>query len=606
MSFKFNRWKSVPVSLFAVFIVTGCSIAPKPWEKAEIKEASKQDLIALDRTEEITKEISLDEAIYRGVKYNRQKRVKMMEAALADKQLDLLKFDMLPTLATNAGYAKRDNYAASASTVFSDGQPAELADSPTYSVSQGKQQTTADITFSWNVLDFGLSYVKAEQQSDRFLIAKENERKVLFNITQEIRKAYYQAVTSEELLKRIRPLMKEVKSALQDSDKVKELRLKSPITALTYQRELLDVLRDLTSLEKTLVFSKLELSELMGLKPGTQFELKDKVQSSYDLPTIPFNLSTMEKIALENRPEILEGRYKERISQKELSVVMLSMLPGVSINTGFNYNDSEYLLNNNWHSLGANVTWNLLNVFKYGDMNDAADAKIALAKERKLAIALAVITQVHLSAVRYKQSVGEYKLSKTYLDVSEGIYEQAINANKLDMNSDLLIIKEKLSYLLATLRHSAAYANMQNSYGRIYASIGINEDADVEYAKDNLLVKNNEPLISEPIVKELVVNEESSTQEEQKSQKEIAHPLAQNVTAQLPVASIMPDDFNNKDFNTAHILLEVGEVLSIKGKEHTVERGETISDLSVTYNEPIKAMVKNNLWLVEQNRISFN
>jgi len=606
MSFKFNRWKSVPVSLLAVFIVTGCSIAPKPWEKDEIKEASKQDLIALDRTEKITKEISLDEAIHRGVKYNRQKRVKMMEAALADKQLDLLKFDMLPTLAANAGYAKRDNYAASASTVFTDGKPAELADSPTYSVSQGKQQTTADITFSWNVLDFGLSYVKAEQQSDRFLISKENERKVLFNITQEIRKAYYQAVTSEELLKRIRPLMKEVRSALQDSDKVKKLRLKSPITALTYQRELLDVLRDLTSLEKTLVFSKLELSELMGLKPGTQFELKDKVQSSYDLPTIPFNLSTMEKIALENRPEILEGRYKERISQKELSVVMLSMLPGVSINTGFNYNDSEYLLNNNWHSLGANVTWNLLNVFKYGAMNDAADAKIVLAKERKLAIALAVITQVHLSAVRYKQSVGEYKLSKTYLDVSEGIYEQAINANKLDMNSDLLIIKEKLSYLLATLRHSAAYANMQNSYGRIYASIGINEDADVEYAKDNLLVKNNEPLISEPIVEELVVNDEIGAQEQQESGKKIAHPLAQNITTQLPVASIMSDDFNNKDFNTAHILLEVGEVLNIEGKEHTVERGDTISDLSVTYNEPIEAMVKNNLWLVEQNRISFN
>jgi outer membrane protein TolC len=612
MSFKFNRWKSIPVSLIAVFIVTGCSIAPKAWEKSEIKEASKQELVALERTEEITKEISLDEAIHRGVNYNRQKRVRMMESALAEKQFDLMKFDMLPTLAANAGYATRNNYAASASTVFEDGKPSPLVDNPTYSVSQDKKQASADITFSWNILDFGLSYVKAKQQSDRFLISKEGERKVLFNITQEIRRAYYQAVTADELLKRIHPLMKEVRVALQDSDKVKSLRLKSPIYALTYQRELLDVLRDLASLEKTLIFSKLELAELMGLKPGTAFELADKVQSSYELLTVPFNVSTMEKIALENRPEILEGRYKERISQEELSVVMLSMLPGLSLNAGYNSNDSDYLLNNDWYSLGANVTWNLFNVFKYSPLSDAADAKIILAKERKLAIALAVITQVHLSTVRYQQAVGEYKLSKDYLNISEEIYVQAMNANELDMNSDLLIIKEKLSYLLATLRHSAAYANMQNSYGRIYASMGINKDTDVDYPKDNISEQKNETLIAQPIRKEVVVDDgEMRVQEEQENQEKDAEPLPQEIPTEPFTALVILDDINTKyinsnDFYNAHILIEVGEVLNIAGEEYTVEQDDTLSDLAVSFNEKMKEIIKNNLWLIEQSRIIFN
>jgi outer membrane protein TolC len=612
MSFKFNRWKSIPVSLIAVFIVTGCSIAPKAWEKSEIKEASKQELVALERTEEITKEISLDEAIHRGVNYNRQKRVRMMESALAEKQFDLMKFDMLPTLAANAGYATRNNYAASASTVFEDGKPSPLVDNPTYSVSQDKKQASADITFSWNILDFGLSYVKAKQQSDRFLISKEGERKVLFNITQEIRRAYYQAVTADELLKRIHPLMKEVRVALQDSDKVKSLRLKSPIYALTYQRELLDVLRDLASLEKTLIFSKLELAELMGLKPGTAFELADKVQSSYELLTVPFNVSTMEKIALENRPEILEGRYKERISQEELSVVMLSMLPGLSLNAGYNSNDSDYLLNNDWYSLGANVTWNLFNVFKYSPLSDAADAKIILAKERKLAIALAVITQVHLSTVRYQQAVGEYKLSKDYLNISEEIYVQAMNANELDMNSDLLIIKEKLSYLLATLRHSAAYANMQNSYGRIYASMGINKDTDVDYPKDNISEQKNETLIAQPIRKEVVVDDgEMTVQEEQENQEKDAEPLPQEIPTEPFTALVILDDINTKyinsnDFYNAHILIEVGEVLNIAGEEYTVEQDDTLSDLAVSFNEKMKEIIKNNLWLIEQSRIIFN
>jgi outer membrane protein TolC len=610
MSFRINRWKNISIPLLSVFIVTGCSISPKAWEKNEIKDASKQELVALDKTEAITKAISLDEAIHRGVKYNRQKRVSMMQSALAEKQFDLTKFDMLPTLAANAGYATRNNYAASASTVFEDGKPAELADSPTYSVSQAKKQTTADITFSWNVLDFGLSYVKAQQQSDKFLISKEGERKVLFNITQDIRKAYYQAVTAEELLNRIHPLMKEVRIALQDSDKVKSLRLKSPIKALTYQRELLDVLRDLASLERTLIFSKLELAELMGLKPGTAFELADKVQSSYELLTVPFNLSTMEKIALENRPEILEGRYRERISQKELSVVMLSMLPGVSLNAGYNANDSQYALDNNWYSLGANVTWNLFNVFKYSPLSDAADAKIILAKEQKLAIALAVITQVHLSTVRYQQAVGEYKLSKDYLNISEGIYEQAMNANELDMSSDLLIIKEKLSYLLATLRHSAAYANMQNSYGRIYASMGINKDSDVEYPKDNISEQKNDTFLAKPIREEAVVDDSETTvqeaQESQVSQEQNAELLPDQKLTEPGAFVATVDDVNTKDLTNTHILIDVGEVLNITGEEYIVQQDDTLSDLAVSFNEKMKEIVKNNLWLIEQRRITYN
>ena len=477
--------------LLSVGIITGCSVKPKAFDKSEIIKGAQEDLVQLNENENFTEPLSLELAIERGVNFNREKRVRVMETALAQNQLSLLNYDMLPDLAVNAGYSMRNNYAASSNAIFEDGEPQGAGSNTVYSVSQEKKQTNADMTFSWNILDFGLSYVRAEQQSDRYLIAKEQIRKVQHNITQEIRRAYYQAVTSEALLQKIHPLMKEVRAALKDSEKVKSLRLKSPMEALTYERELLDVLRDLSILQKTLISAKIELAELIGIKPNTEFTLEEKVQSSYNIPDLSFKLETMEKIALENRPEILESRYKERISQKELTVAKLKMLPGISIDAGQNYNDSSYLLNNSWNAVGASVTWNLFNIFKYPAMSDTADAKIALAKEKKLALSLAVITQVHLSVIRYKQTVTEYKLSKEYLDVSEEIYEQAMNANELNMSSKLVIIKEKLSYLLATMRHSSAHANMQNSYGRTYASLGIIEDSDVGYEKD--MPKPEEP-----------------------------------------------------------------------------------------------------------------
>ena len=44
---------------------------------------------------------------------------------------------------------------------------------PTYTVSQETPSNSYDIGFTWNALDFGLSYVRAGQQADKYLISKE-------------------------------------------------------------------------------------------------------------------------------------------------------------------------------------------------------------------------------------------------------------------------------------------------------------------------------------------------------------------------------------------------------------------------------------------------
>ncbi len=483
---KSNKSKIFVLSVITSVLITGCAVSPEPISPKDLKESVNKDLKLLNKVSlPITKAISLDEAIQRAVKNNIRNRVQMMESALSHQQIDLVYYDMLPSLTTNAGYSTRDNYAASASTTFENGKPAPITGTPTYSVSQDKEKINADISFSWNILDFGLSYVRAQQQSDKYLMAKENERKVIHNIVQEVRRTYYKSVSADALLKRIIPMMKEVNDALADSRKIKKLRLSSPMEALSYQRELLEVLRSLQTLERNLIGSKIQLSELMGLKPGTKFVLSEKVKTNYKLPKIKLKLNEMEKIALEHRPEVLESRYKERISEKETTTAILKMLPGISLNAGMSYNNSEYLLNNDWTSYGIGVSWNLLDIFKANSLQRIAKTKVELAREQKLAISMAVLSQVHLSIVEFEQAKKEYKLAKEYLDVADGIFKLTKVNNRLNLNSKLIFIKEKLNYILSFLRHSSSYANVQNSYGRIYASLGTYE----EFNKRNLAEK---------------------------------------------------------------------------------------------------------------------
>ena len=477
--------KVVVLSIVTSFIITGCAVKPEMMQKEEVTNQVKNDLNVLNEVVlPVTKPISLDEAIQRGLKYNLQKKVKVLESALSQQQLDLVYYDMLPSLTAAAGYSERNNYAASASTSFINGNPQPLGANPSYSISQDKERVTSDIGFSWNILDFGLSYVRAQQQSDKYLIAKEKEKKVEQNLTQEIRRAYYQAVSAQDLLKRIQPMMTEVNQALADSKQVQNERVaKSPMEALSYQRELLDILRSLHTLESSLISAKVELAELMGLKPGIEFELADKVERDYSIPQFNMNLDEMEKIALENRPELTESRYQERISDKEITAAKLKMLPGINLNTSLSYDNSDYLLNNDWYSYGANVSWNLLNVFKGNEMNKLAKTQVEVAKEQKLALSMAVLSQVHLSIVKFNQAKKEYLLSKDYLDVADDIYKLTQVENDVNINGRLVLIKEKLSNILATLRYSSAYANVQNSYGRIFASLGV-EEKDLEKIED--------------------------------------------------------------------------------------------------------------------------
>jgi len=487
--------KIVVISVVASFVVTGCAVKPEAILKEDVKQMVKNDLTVLSEVvQPVTKPISLDEAIQRGLDHNLQKRVKVLESALSQQQLDLVYYDMLPSLTASAGLSERNNYAASQSASFANGEPQPLGNS--YSVSQEKERTTADLTFSWNILDFGLSYVRAQQQADKFLIAQEKQKKVEHSLTQEIRRAYYQAVSSQDLLKRIQPMMVEVKQALEDSKKMQEQRVaKTPMEALSYQRELLDILRSLHSLESSLISAKVELAELMGLKPGIAFDLADKVEKDYEIPNIDMKLEEMEIIALENRPELAESRYQERISQKEITAAKLKMLPGINLSTSLSYENSDYLLNNDWYSYGANVSWNLLNVFKGSEMNKLAKTQVEVAKEQNLALSMAVLSQVHLSIVKFNQAKKEYLLAKEYLNVADDIYDLIKIENEVNVNSRLILIKEKLNNILATLRYSSSYANVQNSYGRIYASLGIDENKKTnnqEMIKPEEVVTSNE------------------------------------------------------------------------------------------------------------------
>ena len=497
---KIMKLFKATILMFLVLLVGACSQTPEPLIKEQVQLSSQEDYEYLkESSQNAPLEIDLYQAIAIAIKNNRDLRLNLMDSALSQGQMDVVKFDMLPKLSVNAGYKVLEKHPASTSVNMTseggdDNRAAEqIADSPTYTLSQQTPSNNYDIGFTWNALDFGLSYVRAGQQADKYLISKELERKAIHNLTKEVIYAYWKTLSADELLAEINPLMERVNAALDDYEYIEELLISSPMDALLYQKELLDVLQILNTQRRALMDSRAQLSKLLGLLPDQEYIL---VETDQPLTELDMSLEEQEEAALFSRPELLEVRYQEKVTAQEARASMLSLLPSLKFNATWSYDSNKYLLNKDNTEYGAVFGANLLNIFQAGNINDVNKINEKLIEEQRLAISMTVLSQVHIANINYAQTLREYSNAKHYLNVAERINDLISNAQKISRFGELELIREEASLLVSRLRNDIAYAEMQYSLGTLYSSVGMNftpnnlseiSDADLAIAlKDNL------------------------------------------------------------------------------------------------------------------------
>lgn len=454
------------VSVLALAI-SGCAVTSKPIEHTVSEQRARGDLQTMFKGQEpISGPLTLHDAMARAVKYNLEARLKVMEHALANRQLDLARFDMLPRMAVQAGYAGRSNVSASSSrSVITGAQSLEP------STSQDRDREVADLTMVWNVLDFGVSYVSAKQQADQRLIVEERRRKVIHTIIQDVRSAYWRALAAEHLLTRIDSLMGRVAQARANSQQMSEQRIGDPVQALAYQRALIEATRQLEAQRRALALAKTELATLINLPPGSDFSLAGS--DDYAQPELKVELSQLEQEALASRPELREQDYQARISAAETRKAMLRLLPGLELSAGGHYDSNSYMVNQSWADYGVKVTWNLFHVLSAPASIDAAKAAEQVAAARRQALSIAVLAQLHVANANYRDAQRRFQTSEQLASLDRQIAEQLNNRHRTQGIGELELIQGELNALQAELQCDLDYADLRNAYGQVFASVGL-------------------------------------------------------------------------------------------------------------------------------------
>jgi len=451
----------------AVFLVGCGAVKPKPLTHDEVAARVRNDQQAMYKGQEpVTAPLTLSDVMARSLKYNLDYRLKLMETALSRGLLDVSELDMLPKLMTDAGYRWRSNDSGGTSIGIQD-----RIVSLRPSTSEERVHYLADATLSWDVLDFGLSYYRAKQQADDVNTTDERRRKVLQNIVQDVRDAYWRALGAQRLLGETQVLADNIQAALEKTRQAERAGVLPPIEGLEYQRALLDAMTLVNAKRQEMEFAKRELAALMNLAPGTSFTLADATETS--LSQVPSNIDQLEQTALEQRPELREEDYKTRIDAIETKKQIAALFPNLNLFGGGAYDSNKYAYNESWAQGGVSMSMNLFRLAGIPAIRRTNEARMKVDDARRMALSMAVLTQVRVSVERYKLAVYDHQLAQESAQVDQRLASVARAGSSNELTSELETLRTQARSMVSRFQEASSYAAAQSAYGRVLNSVGI-------------------------------------------------------------------------------------------------------------------------------------
>ena len=457
---------AVSASLLAA--LSACAVQPAPLTEVETALRIEADRAALEANRaKFRGPFTLHVAMAHALLYNLNARVRAMEHDLALGQTQLARLALLPRLGVGYGVTSRSNSRASSSQSLLDGRESLSA-----STSADDTRRTANLTAVWHALDFGVSYFSAKQQADRALIAYERRRKAVQSVIQDVRRAWWRAVAAERALAGTEPLIERVRGALADSERIAELQVDSPLGALRYQRSLLEALRELEIERHAGQLAQLELAELIGIAPGTDFRIAIPAESFPEPRSLAVSVPELERRALAYRPELREEQFAERIAAGEVKKTLLRVLPGLELNAGIHADSNSFVVNHRWASLAARISVNLTEIFTAPAAVKAARSQRALARARREALAMAVLTQLYVALAEFEAARARHATASRIAQTQTRITKVLRSSRRLGLTDELRVILGELDALRALIARDLAYAGVEGSFGLIFAAAG--------------------------------------------------------------------------------------------------------------------------------------
>ena len=454
-------------TLFFISFLTGCSITPKPATLEDRYAEAQKDIAAIFHNQEkMGTHLDFYEAMARGFRHNLDYRIKLTNNALQMGQLKLAEFAMFPALnATGSLYTRSNDL--SSSSVTNSGEISDISNSTPRTLLSER------VEINWNVLDFGLNYVKARQQADRQLIAKTEAHRQMQQLAQDVLTAYWEAYSAQELILHTHEFQKTLKEAAQQMESAIRDKTIPQENILHYREALLNGERHLLQLRFKYDKALYDLKHLLSLPLEAHFKLDPPPAVLFRAPDLKnINFRKLDAITLVRRPELEGQHYQEQIAKLGVRAAILQALPGLTLNEGWNYNSNKFLLNAWWIDRSANLAWNLINLASLPTSIHSAKDQIAYERMKKMAMTLGVLTETRYAFSHYQSLRSEYGVAQKQTENANAIYTLEKNRHKASLTSTQQVLMAEIQYLTAQMDRDLLMSDLSKSSGELYLSSG--------------------------------------------------------------------------------------------------------------------------------------
>ena len=418
--------------------------------------------------------LTLEEAIARALKFNYAAELTRVEATLQDRQVDLAVTQMLPRLAADAGYSWRNTYDAARSIDVVNGRQAL-----DYAYSQEPQRGYVSLQFSWNILDAGVSYFQARQEGYRAMIAVERRRKVIDTIVTSVQEAYRRAVVAHALLPKLETLTADAQRLLDAGQIDIHPRQAVNAHALETRQTLLEIISQLRHMKNTLESSQLRLATLINVPIDSQIDIAASLDLRLAKPA-SIDIAGLEETSLNLRPELREAAYEEKIDRQDIYKEIINMLPGIGLLGSLSYDNNRLLYNSVWGEMGLRASYNLISLIEGPKAIQVAKSAVEVAKTRRLALAVAVLTQINLSVQDYQNAVDELNAT---IEMDKLQQDLIISLAKVaGAKSEAARIRRELGAITASYEHGRALTDAYTALANLYVAAGedlVTPDVDI-------------------------------------------------------------------------------------------------------------------------------
>lgn len=416
----------------------------------------------------LSRPLTVDDAIALAIAHNLDARVKLLEEVLAQGKADLSMFAMLPQMAAKAGMSRRGPEKATRSKDLSTGTTGE------FSTSDERATRTYDLTATWNLVDFGIAMLRSDQEEDRVKLALEKRRRALHLLIQDVQAAYWKAVVNEYAERKYDALELRLMRSVADAENAERSKVGDPMQMLAHQRAIVDTMRQIAEMQRQTATARADLAGLMGVQSVAAFQLVELADGAeLKVEVAAADVEAMQQVALDNRPELRGEEAQFRIDVDEIYTELLKSLPGIGPFIGHHYDTNSYLKYNAWADAGVQVAWNLVDVLSAPKRIDQAKNVAEVTRARRLALGMAVVTQVRVADIQYRQALKEYRLTEQMAGIDRRITSLAEKSRNAGSGSAMEEMKAEASAMLSTLRRFILYSDVQAARARLNAAMGI-------------------------------------------------------------------------------------------------------------------------------------